>query len=84
MRKILWIIFAGISIPISILAIPASFFMSHLDQFGLTPPDGMSTGFLVSASLGILLITIMLVGAICILIYNIIKYRLEKDDELFL
>jgi heme/copper-type cytochrome/quinol oxidase subunit 2 len=84
LRKILWICFAGIAIPLSLLLVPLWVLIANLDQMGISGPPGVSDGLFLFMSFGFLLTVIGLVGVICAVIYHIFKYRLEKDDELFL
>lgn len=55
-----------------------------LVKMGISGPPGVSDGAFLFMSFGFLLTVIGLVGVICAAIYHIFKYRLEKDDELFL
>jgi len=84
LRKILWICFAGIAIPLSLLLVPLWALIANLGQLGISGPPGVPDGLFLSMSVGFLLTVIGLVGVICAAIYHIFKYRLEKDDELFL
>lgn len=84
LRKILWICFTGIAIPLSLLLVPLWVLIANLDQMGIPGPPGVSDGLFLFMPFGFLLTVIGLVGVICAAIYHIFKYRLEKDDELFL
>jgi cell division protein FtsX len=84
LRKILWICFAGVAIPLGLLFLPLFVLVENLDQLGIQRPPGVSDGLLLFGSSSVLLIVIGLAGVICAAIYQIFKYRLEKDDELFL
>jgi len=81
-RKILWICFAGFSAPIILFTIP--FFV--LVEMGGLMDDGIAPGlpawpFFIMAQV----LTIGLIGGICLVIYHIFKYRIDKrDDDLFL
>jgi hypothetical protein len=75
LRKILWISFIGI-------AVPAIFLL-----FGVIPmvwSSGVEDGFSTIALLISPFLLIGGLGVVCVVIYNIVKYRLEKDDDLFL
>lgn len=81
-RKILWICFAGFSAPIILFTIP--FFV--ILEIGGYMDDGIALGlpawpFFIMAQV----LTIGLIGGICLVIYHIFKYRIDrKDDNLFL
>ncbi len=85
LRKILTIVFTGIALPTLLcgtLALPVSGLMRNDPGF-----SGSSTVtpamLLVPLGAG-LLILISLAGAICLMIYYIFKYRLEKGEDLFI
>jgi hypothetical protein len=85
LRKILWIIFAAITITILLvfgLSIPIGLVINQATNFLALFSD--KTGLLVLSLLGIALMKIAVTGLICIIIYQIVKYRIEKDDDLFL
>lgn len=75
LRRILWISFVGIAIPSIIFLLPI-YSMREFGNFGdrFSGAVLMIGPFLLIAGLGV----------VCVVIYNIFKYRLEKDDELFL
>ncbi len=82
MQKILWICFAGLSAPIILFAMPFSILMNMgeiMDTVnGIDIPAWPF--FIISEVLAIALI-----GGICLAIYHIFKYRIDKrDDNLFL
>lgn len=75
LRRILWISFIGIASVSTIFVLPL-YSMRNLGSF-----EGRFSGavlligpFLLIAGLGV----------VCLVIYYIFKYRLEKDDEMFL
>lgn len=75
LRNILWISFMGIGVPV-IIAL-----------FGVIPvgwSSGLENGFSSTILIISTLILIGGLGMVCLVIYNIFKYRLEKDDDLFL
>jgi hypothetical protein len=75
LRRILWISYVVIAVP-SIIFLMGIFSMRDLGTFG-SKFSGIALligPFLLIAGLGV----------VCIVIYYIFKYRLEKDDELFL
>jgi hypothetical protein len=81
LRKILTICFIGISISIFLLASLPAFLIDARTAQSVegTPIEVLMTVFVVG-----LLIMIGVTGVVCLVIYYIFKYRLEKDDELFL
>lgn len=84
LRRILWIAFGGVSVPLALLLIPLVILMGNLESLGVAPPPGISSGLLLAMAGGFMITLIGLTGVICLVIYNIVKYRLERDDELFL
>ena len=85
LRKILWIIFAAIAITILFvfgLSIPIGLVINQATNF-LALFSGKA-GLLVLSLLGIVLMKIAVTGLICIIVYQIIKYRIDKDEDLFL
>ena len=75
LRRILWISFIGIAITSIIFLLPI-YSMREFGNFG----DRFSAAALLIGPF----LLIGCLGVVCIVIYNIFKYRLEKDDELFL
>ena len=73
--RILWIVFLGIAIP-SIAFIWALYPMRLSGDFSRMSSEAMLLigPFLLIAGLGV----------VCMVIYYIFKYRLEKEDDLFL
>ncbi len=84
LRRLLWIVFGAVSIPLVLLWIPAFFLVANLEALGIAPPPGISGAMMLYMTGGFLFVLIGITGAICLLIYNIFKYRLEKDEDLFL
>ncbi len=85
LRKILWIVFSAITITIllvSSLTLPAALLINKTTSF-LTL-FGNETGIILLSLLAVILVKIAVIGIICLVIYFIFKYRLEKDDDLFL
>ena len=85
LRKILWIVFSAITIAIllvSSLSLPAALLINKTNN--LSSLFANQTGMLLLSLLAVILVKIGMIGIICILIYAIFKYRLEKDDDLFL
>jgi multisubunit Na+/H+ antiporter MnhB subunit len=85
LRKILWIVFAAITITIllvSSLTLPAAFLINKTTSIASLFAN--ETGMLLLSLLAVILVKIAVTGIICVVIYAIFKYRLEKDDDLFL
>ena len=85
LRKILWIVFSAITITILLvgsLSVPAALLINKTSSFSSLVSG--ETGMLLLSLAAIALVKIGVSGIICILIYSIFKYRLEKDDDLFL
>ena len=81
LRRVLTVCFIGITLSIILLAsLPAFLIDSRATQsVAGTPIDTLMTVFVVG-----LLILIGVAGVVCLVVYYIFKYRLEKEDELFL
>ncbi len=85
LRNILWIIFSAITLTIllvSSLSVPAALLINKTSN--LASLFGTETGLILISLLAIILVKIGVTGIICLVIYYIFKYRLEKDDDLFL
>ena len=85
LRKMLWIVFTAITIAIllvSSLSVPAALLVNKTTSLS-TLFQG-ETGMILFSLLALILVKIAISGIICVLIYAIFKYRLEKDDDLFL
>ena len=85
LRKILWIVFSAITITIllvSSLSVPAALLINKNNGFSSIAVG--ETGMVLLALLAVILVKIGVIGIICLVIYYIFKYRLEKDDDLFL
>jgi multisubunit Na+/H+ antiporter MnhB subunit len=85
LRKILWIVFAAISITILLvfsLSVPVAMVINQATNFlALFSKD---TGMLLLSLVAVVLGKIIITGVICFVIYQIVKYRLDRDDDLFL
>ena len=81
LRKLLMVCFIGITLSIILLASLPMFLIdtSVSQSVEGTPVDVLLTVLVVG-----LLVLIGVIGVVCLVIYYIFKYRLEKDDELFL
>jgi hypothetical protein len=85
LRKILWIIFSAIAITIllvSSLSLPVALLINKTTS--ITSLFVNETGMILLSLLAVILIKIAVIGIICLVIYYIFKYRLDKDDDLFL
>ena len=85
LRKILWIVFSAITITIllvSSLSVPVALLINKTGSFSSIVVG--ETGMVLFALLALILVKIGVSGIICMVIYYIFKYRLEKDDDLFL
>jgi hypothetical protein len=85
LRKILWIVFAAIAITfllISSLSLPAALLINKTTS--VASLFAGETGMILLSFMALVLVKILVIGIICVLIYAIFKYRLEKDDDLFL
>jgi hypothetical protein len=75
LRRILWICFTAIAIP-SMVFLRALYPMIDLSNFG--------NGFSAAALMVGPFLMIPGLGVVFVVIYYIIKYRLEKEEDLFL
>ena len=85
LRNILWIVFAAIAITILLvggLSLPAAMLINKTTSFSSL--FGSQTGMILLSLAAIAFVKIVVTGIICVVIYYIFKYRLEKDDDLFL
>jgi hypothetical protein len=83
--KILWIIFSAIAITIllvSSLSVPTALLINKTTS--LSSLFVYPTSTILISLLALILVKIAVTGIICLVIYYIFKYRLEKDDDLFL
>jgi hypothetical protein len=85
LRTILWIVFAAIMVTILLvgsLSVPAALLINKTSSFSsLTNGE---TGMVLLSLAAVLLVKVAVIGIICLVIYAIFKYRLEKEDDLFL
>jgi len=85
LRKVLWIVFSAIALTIllvSSLSVPVALLINKTTSFSSL--FVYPTGTILISLLALLLVKIGVSGIICLVIYYIFKYRLEKDDDLFL
>ena len=85
LRTILWIVFTAITVTILLigsLSVPAALLINKTSSFSsLTNGE---TGMLLLSLAAVLLVKVAVSGIFCAVIYAIFKYRLEKEDDLFL
>jgi len=85
LRTILWIVFTAISVTIllvSSLSVPAALLINKTSNFSILLNG--ETRLILLSLVALILVKIAVTGIICLVIYSIFKYRLEKDDDLFL
>jgi hypothetical protein len=85
LRTILWIVFSAIAVTIllvSSLSVPAALLINKTTSFSSLFVN--QTGMLLLSLLAVILVKIVVIGIICLVIYFIFKYLLEKDDDIFL
>jgi len=85
LRTILWIVFSATAITVLLVGIVSVPIVSIINQTtDLSEVTGVNAGtFLLTLGLTIAG-KIAVIGMICLIIYHIIKYRLEKNEDLFL
>ena len=85
LRNILWIVFSAITITILLvgsLTLPAALLINK--TISIASLFANETGMILLSLLALFVVKIGVTGIICLVIYAIFKYRLEKDDDLFL
>jgi uncharacterized membrane protein len=85
LRKILWIVFTAITLTILLvgsLTVPAALLINKTTNFSTLFAN--ETGMVLLSLVAIAVVKIGVTGIICFVIYSIFKYRMEKDDDLFL
>ncbi|MGB8252812.1 MAG: hypothetical protein WCF08_06325 [Anaerolineaceae bacterium] len=83
-RRILWIIFGGISASTILLLIPAIFLINSPSVRYVPGPDGTTMVDILPFLIASPFLLIGFLAVICVVIYQIFKYRLDKDEDLFL
>ena len=84
LRKILWIIYAGISIPTVLLLIPLVFIFNNSSARFVPGPDGVTPVDMFPILIAMPFVLVGFLAVVMIVIYQIIKFRQEKDEDLFL
>ena len=85
LRRILWIIFAAGTITIllvSSLSLPVALVINKTSSIASLFAN--QTGMILLSVLALVVVKIVVIGVIMLVFYAIYKYRLEKDDDLFL
>ena len=85
LRTTLWIVFTAITVTILLvgsLSVPAALLINKTSSLSSLANGETGRVFLSLAAL--LFVKIAVTGVICLVVYAIFKYRLEKDDDLFL
>jgi membrane protein YdbS with pleckstrin-like domain len=85
LRTILWIVFIAITATILLvgsLSVPAALLINKTSN--LSSLVSGETGRLLLSLAAVVFVKVAVIGIICLVIYAIFKYRLEKDDDLFL
>ena len=85
LRKILWIIFSAVAITIllvSSLSVPAALLINKTSSIASLFAN--QTGMILLSVMALILVKIVVTGILLVVFYAIYKYRLEKDDDLFL
>ena len=86
LRTILWVVFSAITVTILLvgsLSLPAALWANKTSN--LSAAFSNETAVLLLSILAIAVVKIAVTGIICVVIYVIFKYRLNKtDDDLFM
>jgi uncharacterized integral membrane protein len=83
-RRILWIIYAGISIPMVLLLIPLVFLFNNSSARFVPGPDGVTPVDMFPILIAMPFLLVGFLAVVMIVIYQIFKYRQEKNEDLFL
>ena len=83
-RRILWIIFAGISIPTVLLVVPLVIIFNNSSARYVPGPDGVTPVDMFPILMVMPVLLVAFLAVIMVVIYQILKYRQEKDEDLFL
>ncbi len=83
-RRILWVIFGGLSASLLLMMIPAFLLLSSPTVRYVPGPDGVTPVDMLPFLIAAPILMIGFLALICVVIYQIFKYRLEKDEDLFL
>jgi heme/copper-type cytochrome/quinol oxidase subunit 2 len=83
LRRILLFCFAGISIPLTVMGAFVYFILINRIHYGQLGRDQGLSALVYLPWIGMVVVAFV-VGVICLVVYYVFKYRLERDDELFL
>ena len=83
-RRILWISFAGISIPTVLLVVPLVIIFNNSSARYVPGPDGVTLVDMFPILMAMPVLLVAFLAVIMVVIYQIFKYRQEKDEDLFL
>jgi uncharacterized membrane protein len=83
-RRILWISFAGISIPTVLLVVPLVIIFNNSSARYVPGPDGVTPVDMFPILMAMPVLLVAFLAVIMVVIYQIFKYRQEKDEDLFL
>ena len=85
LRNVLWIVFSAIAITILLVSgmtVPVALLIDKNTNWGSL--FASETTLIIFSLIAVVLVKIAVSGILCLVIYAIFKYRLEKDDDLFL
>jgi len=85
LRNILWIVFSAVAATIllfSVMTVPVALLLSKTTN--VLSLFANEAGMVLLSLVTVVFVKIAVTGIICLVIYSIFKYRLEKDDDLFL
>ena len=82
-RRILWICFGSLAAASVFCSFPLYILWRSPETGPLTSEMASSRMFMLMPFWGMLFF-VAFAGVVCVIIYTVIKYRVEKDDEMFL
>jgi hypothetical protein len=85
LRNILWIVFSAVAVTIllfSVMTVPVALLLNKTTN--ILSLFANEAGMVLLSLVTVVFVKIAVMGIICLVIYYIFKYRLEKDDDLFL
>jgi len=82
LRGVLWLCFAGVSVSVALMMALANFFLvSRSSDIVSTGRDAVMPILLLG--MGVLFV-VATIGTVCLVVYYVIKRRLDRDNEIFL
>ena len=81
LRRVLWVCFAGVSMPVAMLIVLANFFLVGPETVAASGREALIPMFLLGIGI---LFSIAAIGTVCLVIYFVLKHRLERGDGIFL